>query len=458
MLVSTQLFIAPIAKSDPSIHTGDAYVGEVWVSELDVSTVLTEFNDITLAHARADHDWVAWEEGTGNITVNWTIDIDSTNHPQYYIQYSLVVYNVEEDIVELGNATYAVTINADATSDTSGSLTIPIQFSSGDMQKWSDVTLVCLVGAFVQANGNEDAKDFSHSAGDRSVLAVDWEIPLLSPTFGVYVDEANENCPSMWSYLEGWENHFATEDDMLNEQTVFIVGCGMPDYTEPYRVWRMGTMKVVIGPNGVLRCDQTRWTTSGQGETTAVSWLANNDYINGSASLGYNVIQLDDDDKDKLFLRAFVTSKEARMETGRGGIDLTMDGEDQSGRFSFKVKFRPSVHDTDNPQDGIIDVGGFMFAHKRAVYSMVQFNTKGYQLTYDENPDQQGTISQQSITLWEDDCAYTNFTGQTLSVSSSTDLGITTVDVDITNALQNGGQPVISFAADRGETRVEFVC
>lgn len=70
MLVSAQFFLAPNVISYPTIHYGDAYIGEMWLSELDVSSVLSEFDDIAITHVKAFNEWVAWEEGFGNITVN----------------------------------------------------------------------------------------------------------------------------------------------------------------------------------------------------------------------------------------------------------------------------------------------------------------------------------------------------------------------------------------------------
>ena len=58
---------------------------------------------------------------------------------------------------------------------------------------------------------------------------------------------------------------------------------------------------------------------------------------------------------------------------------------------------------------------------------------------------------------WIGECAYINGTQSSVSVSSSKYGGITTVEVDITNALEGCGLPIFSCAADRGGTRVKFV-
>lgn len=141
MLVSTQTVFLNIVKSEPTVHTGDADVGSLWITELDVSTDLTTIDYVGISHVNASDDWVLWENGTGNITADWSVDIER-NHPEYYVLIGMVVYNIDDSNKEIGNDSYIKTYTTNLDYDESGTLTVALNFTQQQQQAGSQ-TLVC---------------------------------------------------------------------------------------------------------------------------------------------------------------------------------------------------------------------------------------------------------------------------------------------------------------------------
>lgn len=147
MLVSTQTVFMNTVKSDPTQHTGDADVGTLWISELNVSSELQTIDYIGISHANATDDWVLWEDGTGNINASWSVDIGG-NHPEYFVRFGLTVYNVDDENKIIGNDTFIQTYNANTDYDESGTLTAVIEFTERQMLEYSQ-SLVCYLDAEV---------------------------------------------------------------------------------------------------------------------------------------------------------------------------------------------------------------------------------------------------------------------------------------------------------------------
>jgi hypothetical protein len=97
MLVSTQTIFTNNVWSNPTQHTGDADVGDLWISELNVAAAELNFEYIGIGHANASDDWVLWTNGTGSINASWSVDIGD-NHPEYIVQFALSVYLANESI------------------------------------------------------------------------------------------------------------------------------------------------------------------------------------------------------------------------------------------------------------------------------------------------------------------------------------------------------------------------
>jgi len=448
MLVSTQLVFMKTVKSDPTIHYGDAYVGEFWISELDVSKEIEEFDYIGIAHTRADHDWVAWDEGSGNISANWTVDIDSRSHPAYYIIYSLVVYNINNRSQEFGNATFSQSFDKDETYDESGTLVIPIQFSESEMGDWEYVTVVCSLGAIVQLNETKDAKNFSSIAEDHSVVAVDFEMPMWIPLFSYYTNEANEEAPIMWSWIDGWEEKFESETEMLNEQTFFTVGNEQSSNSQNNNSWHVGNISVRVKYFGLITEDED----FNIGDPI-VNWSESGGYIRGEAWYGYSItyphpfvygIRL------RMFLKATELSPPE-------GIALGLKYWDFNDNHNGKVSAFVECPEDAAGNNSYINVDGYIWAARINTLCYHLNNYVNYQIHIDQNVNQSYNIDSETY-YWEDECAYLNETSETLAVSSETYFGITTVEADISNVLQESNQSIYSFAADRGDTRVEFTC
>lgn len=128
MLVSTQIMFLNTAKSDPTSHTGDANVGMLWISELNVEPAVDSFDFIGIGHVDAMDDWVLWEEGIGNITATWGVTADD-NHPEYFITFDLAICNVDDNNEEIGNDTVTRTISENQSCSMDGTLKVELQFS-----------------------------------------------------------------------------------------------------------------------------------------------------------------------------------------------------------------------------------------------------------------------------------------------------------------------------------------
>jgi len=458
MLVSTQFFLAPNVISFPTIHYGDAYIGEMWLSELDVSSVVSEFDDIAITHAKAFNEWVAWEEGSGNITVNWSIDIQSTDHPEYYVVFGVVVYNIDNESQVIGDETYCVTISYNDDYSDSGSLIVLIEFTENEMEAWDDVTLFCSLGAFVQLNNTEEAKNFTCSAADRSVVAVDFEMPMSEPNYAQYLNEANENMPPVCSWIDGWENHFSTESDMLNEQTFFQVGDEheeLPGY--PVGIWKWGTMYCLVGWGNIIVPGSLDWTVDPErGESSETTWKLENGSVKGTVLVGVDVHVSPSNQQGTIRVSATFKGAETVPNRVIGRIfetenDIYYDGPKYSNAIG---SIDADANYDDKNSDEIIDMYAWISLWKLCPHTR---KVCDYHLHYDENAEEQEALETIPY-YWEEDCGYINLTSEVLPVDSSVHLGITTVEADITEALYEDGMSIYSFAADRGEMRVKFVC
>jgi hypothetical protein len=462
MLVSTQFFLAPNAISYPTIHYGDAYIGEMWLSELDVSSVVSEFDDIAITHVKAFNEWVAWDEGFGNITVNWSINIQSTDHPEYYVVFGFDVFNIDNDSQLIGGDTYGVTIDHNDDYSDSGSLTVYIKFTEDEMHTWDDVTLVCSLGAFIQLNGTDEAKDFTCSAADRSVVAVDFEMPMSDPNYGQYLDEANYCLPPLCSWIDEWESHFSTESDMLNEQTFFQVG---DDHEElqgyPVGTWRWGTVHCLINWFGLIDYPFEWSVDENKLESRETTWKVDQSgIVSGTVLVGVQVNLTREGQEGEIQVRGWFFTVETSPKKFIGQIGSAPENNieyayPQTNDVAVGViSARPYEHDKIDPEEKTIDMSTIIWLWKDIPLPK---SVSDYHLHYDENAEEQETLE---ITpyYWEEACGYLNLTSEELSVDSSVYLGITTIEADITEALCEEGMPIYSFAADRGEMRVKFVC
>jgi len=253
MLVSTQTMIMNVVKSDPTIHAGDAFVGNLWISELDVSSVLEETDYIGIGHVNATEDYVLWENGQGNITANWTVDIETETHPEYCIMFSLLVFNIDDNNTELGNDSIMRTYDAEEKYDESGTLLVAIEFDEGFLQTYDEATVVCILNALVKINNTEEATNFTTWAIDRCVIGIGLDEEVSEEPFSRFRTEANVNFSTPFAYSSGWdeENRFDDEDDMLNTITYAQIGKRISEPSGNYN-WYLGHIDVELKSNGRL--------------------------------------------------------------------------------------------------------------------------------------------------------------------------------------------------------------
>jgi len=217
MLVSTQIFITNTVKSDPSCHYGDADVGELYISELDVSSAVSSFDYVAIAHSDVNDDWVCWEQGEGTVTVDCEVDIDD-NHPEYLIMFSMGVYNIDDDCECIGSDSIYESYAEDTSAFDSGTLEVDVSFTI-PQQAAGEATLVALFETQVIINNTVEAKNFTSVSHERCVIGVDFIWPRDS--FPPFIIEANNEMPTIWSYLPDWQSAFSgSEGEMLNETTI----------------------------------------------------------------------------------------------------------------------------------------------------------------------------------------------------------------------------------------------
>ncbi|MBU0498237.1 MAG: hypothetical protein KKC68_02020 [Candidatus Thermoplasmatota archaeon] len=453
VLVALLMLISSIAVvntviSDPTQHTGDADAGSISINELDVSSVVTEFDDMAICHTIAEDDWVLWTEGTGNITVDWEVDIDSTDHPEYYIVYTLFVYNINDSNVEIGNDTFSKSYVADRTYDESGTLTANIEFSQSFMNSTDEATLLCQLGATAQLNSSEEAINFTSIAQDRAIVGVCFDNEGSEQPFSRFVDDANDNWPAMWSWMGGWNesSRFDDEDDMLNTQTFCKVG-SQTFGTQGSGTWNMGDFEVIRGADGDLHSDYD------QGSNPYLLAPGNNGELNIEVEIDLEVFNAPNPP-------SYLITRYQLFHEG-GGIANRFFLEDwdedvDPNPKAIKSKIYANEANDVAPVDGKVRIWGWMWATDLRKGTCRPFIPVS-QIEIDEGTGSSSGTLIQSNYYWEESCAYENGTYDT-DVDSSKSLGITTVDVNITEALEATSEKeyVYTFRGDRGDTRLNI--
>ena len=448
MLMSSQIVLLNTVKSDPTSHTGDAEVGRLWISELNVESAVDSFDYVGIGRVNATDDWVLWEDGTGNITADWSISTGN-NHPEYFVTFDLAICNVDDDNKEIGNDTVTRTITRDQSCVISrGTLKVELQFSEQQMQEYSQ-TLVCYISTRVQINETTEAVNFSSRADDRAVVAVDFISPMAVPEFSDYVDESNDKYPSMWSWIDGWEREFESEDDMLNFQTYFeSESIDAESNPSGNSVWTLGEIGLHMGATGRLGFRYYDvWTREKHwkeyepgGLIKGVTEIRYN--INGNTDIGWFKLRY------KLWYEIQYPAHGNWFGKNWGG------GDSETGSAKGGIR----VYDVGENGEVIITGPLFVFGSGRILPIYVPLSAYSYKIIVDEEGE--NTLDDDGFNIyWEEACAYYNDT-YSVDVSSFTDRGITTVYADIYEVLHSGSsdERIYSFAGDSGDVRVEFTC
>ena len=449
MLVSSQIVFLNAVKSDPSSHTGDADVGRLWISELNVESAAESFDFIGIGHTNATDDWVLWENGVGNITADWNVDIDN-NHPEYHVRFYLMVFNVDimEDDNEIGNATFEKTYNENTSYDESGILTVALEFTPEQMEEKSQ-TLVCYIQTWVTLNETQEAVNFTSSADDRAVVAVDFENPLEIPQFSTYVNESNEKFPSMWSWIDGWEEIFESEEEMLNTQTYFEIGVDQatPEYSGN-SIWYMGNVNFQVVDTYVVFLgfevdeQQKEWEYS--------------DYdglMHGPTRINYT--RVGQRDHFPFTYGYYLTYENVEPCTKK--VEKTVkQGDPRYGYLSNRIK---NAEDVWAPHD-IITIGGWLWCKAEGLQRTINLGLRGYSIKIVEDGDNYIEEVNSSYYYWEDACSYHNVSEYSADPSSSSSGGITTVEANIYEIVGStaSDEHIYTFAGDSGNVRVSFIC
>jgi hypothetical protein len=182
MLVTAQIALIKPIKSYPACHTGNAYMGEFWLKQMDVSSADLSYNKTGTIHVSATNDWIDYD-GDNNFVANWTIEIGNY-HPELNVSMVIEVFYLNNTSVssmnfykEIGNASYSTTISSNTICSESGNISVPLSdlnleeilAETGD----DNVTVICLLTGAVVINNTQDTKNLAMMAQDRSVVGVE---------------------------------------------------------------------------------------------------------------------------------------------------------------------------------------------------------------------------------------------------------------------------------------------
>ena len=455
MLVSTQIVILNTVRSDPELHAGDAVAGSLWISELNVSSCLQTIDNIGISHANATDDWVLWENGEGSINASWSVDIDD-DHPEYYVLFGLTVYNIDDDNNVIGNDTFVKTYNANTNYDESGTLSTYIEFTR-DQQQAGSQTLVCYLDSQVILNDTVEATNFTSWGQDRCVVAVDFIPPIGTPDFSVYRDEANEGFPSLWSYINGWNEsgRFDDEDDMLNNQTFFKIGSASVSSTSTSgNLWDLGDADVWRDGNLQANVDFKILNNAGQDEYTIDP---DGTKLITDVKVDYEILTIG------IPPYAAIMSYRLRRENGQYANDFdcwfwSIFTDYPTGTLETTIE---AYTTDDTNDDGKVKITGWFTA---AVFKggtnvkMIDLPIQNYYIVIGEGEGEPVDVEHEYCN-WEELCAYHN-ESYNIPISSNETSGITTIEAYISEILitQSIGECVYTFSGDRGDTRIELTC
>jgi hypothetical protein len=444
MLVSTQTMLLNIVRSDPPIHEGTAYVGDLWISELDVSSTLQEVEYIGVGHAEATDDYVTWVEGTGEITANWSVSIQTTYHPAYNVEFTLVVCNVDDNCSSMGMDYAVIDYDEDTKYNDSGQLTLNIQLDQDFIKNNTEATLVCYLNAAVKINNTVEATNFTTWAQDRCVIGIVLDEETSEEPYSRFITEANDNYPNIWSWQTGWDqgNRFSDEDDMLETQTFFHIS-GNQNGQEGD--WKMGQFDIY------MQVGEYEVYTNHYGFSKGVNFPQNGQIkINPFWSVVFHYTSGSEISFNRLVLKHENISYYEKSQIRTYGMG---DGD-------MGVSFDVSEDDLVNTYFGYPAVKFSGYAWSIGRYLSPTCTPIGLRYLYKTgNTGSTGSTNfTESGYYWESSCGYFNSTFN-IGVDSSTDFGITTVDCDISDVLlAEGEQYVYTYAADVGDTRIELSC
>ena len=201
------LFTTTPTKGYPaSPHYGNAYVGEFWLEEMNITLDTANSSGYDIAkmvkgHIKAQNDWIVYDPDN-SIVANYSIQIGD-EHPKFKLIMLLEVDAVRQDNTTcIGTTTCLIECGENQSYDLSGNLSVPlsdINFTGRNL------TLVCSLRAVIFSKinvGLNIVKNVTYDVEDRSVVAVE-ESENTNTDFSWYINQADEYLPSIWKDVGG---------------------------------------------------------------------------------------------------------------------------------------------------------------------------------------------------------------------------------------------------------------
>ena len=190
-------------------HYGDAFVGEFWLEEMNITLDTKNSSGYDVAkiakgHVKAQNDWIVYDPNN-SIVANYSIQL-SDQHPKFILHMWMEVYAVKSNFsMYVGGASQSVECEANRSYNIYGNIGVPlsdINFTGGNL------TLICSLKAVIYGQvqfGLNPVKNITYMVEDRSVVAVE-ESENTDTDFSWYINQADEYLPSFWKDVPDMEN------------------------------------------------------------------------------------------------------------------------------------------------------------------------------------------------------------------------------------------------------------
>ena len=468
-----------------SPHYGNAYVGEFWLEEMNITLDTKNSSGYDVAkmvkgHVRAQNDWIVYD-ANNSIVANYSIQIGD-EHPKFNLVLCIEVYRIDTFSLEngsiggnaslVGTEYQSIECRENTSYDIQGSISFPmnrLNFMGGNL------TLVCSLKAVVYTKikiGLNPVKNLTYMAEDRSVVAVE-ENENAAGDFSWYVEQASKYLPSPWKYtVDTRDQTVEIQNKWVDEQTVCIVGFPLSGTDEndasqgddaTNEVWNLGHVRVDHYWTFVKRM-----YPFSQNEATK-TWVTNRSAggVEGPAVVKCKVVEFPYITPSPLpipvFLQWYLHSTD-----GWGSSKLRIFWpplEDWSSlnpkTYSKLIKGRVAASIPENFTGNSMNVTfrGRVWAnlHSRPMgiftLHIIVKNDTGNESNGNSNSDSEYNW------YWEKGVAYYTKPSYNIVATSFTDgNGMTTVKLNIGNYLKNMGdnEIIYTYGADTGDYRVDI--
>ena len=439
-------------------HTGDAYVGEFWLEEMDVSALNSSHRSMAMGHVRAEHDWVVYDPNS-SIVVNYSFSIGDS-HPWFNVTIYLEVFcanssNVSVGSMFVGNVWRSLNCTANTSYNLQGNLSFPlgkIEFSGGNL------TLVCVLKGVIRSRVNfgglagagDEEKNLTFLAEDRCVVAVE-EKEETDSVFSYYFEYARRCIPFLWEYVPGLEDQSVdTQNNWCQAQTVFMVGMPLQtnDSGNNTNQWPLGDL---IFQDLLFRTRIYRFIPG----TQSMTWETNTTTVSGKAWITYR------SDKGAYAIPAVLMWRLYPVKESNHGGGFGVRVYIPYGKpMSYPGRILGSI-------SGALPEGFDGSEYSIGLHGKVRVNRDyeeltGYVLTIKVVNDSGGNNSNSSPNWnWESEVAYRVSNLYTIGVTSVAEAdGVTVVKANIKDFLMNMGDNefLYTFGADTGNNRINFYC